>query len=82
MLEQRVSAAAIDLDLAKHGKTDAVVQLAEFRDLVICTWILLAELVAGKTQYFQALLPVFLVQFFQPGELGRKTALGGGVDHQ
>jgi hypothetical protein len=39
---------AIDVDLAEHGETDAVVELAELLDLVVGAWVLVAELVARE----------------------------------
>ena len=82
VLEQRIGVATVDLDLAKHGKADTVVQLAEFHDLVVAARVLLAKLVAGKAQNLQTLVLVLLVHFLEPGELWRETALGRSVDNQ
>ena len=69
VLKQRVSAGAVDFDLAKHGEGDPVVELTEFLNFVVGAGVLIAELVAGKTEYLQPLCLVLLVGFFQPAEL-------------
>lgn len=80
--EQRVSARAVDLDLAKQRKTHAEITLAELRNVPRIARFLLAELVARKAQYHQATVAVGLPQLLQALVLRGKTALAGGIDHQ
>ena len=44
--------------------------------------LLLAELVAGESQYGEALLPVLVVQGLKVRVLGSETSVGRGVHHQ
>nr|GFD56692.1 hypothetical protein [Tanacetum cinerariifolium] len=54
MLPQRVRSVAVDLDLGKHREADAVVLFAEVADLGFVAGFLVAELVAGEAQHFEA----------------------------
>jgi hypothetical protein len=77
-----VRARAVDLDLGHHRERDAVVELAERRDLVVVARVLRAKLVARKAEHHQPLVLVRLPQLLQPVELRREAALAGGVDDQ
>src|SRR6185295_17805716 len=72
-LVERVGTGAIDLDLFEHREGDAVIFLAERSDIGRFTGLLLAELVAGKSQHHQPALAVFLVQFLHTLVLGREA---------
>src|SRR3954466_1968940 len=74
-LPQRMRIRAVDLDLGHHREADAVVELAEGRDLVVAARVLVAELVARKADDHQAAFAVLLPQFFQALELRREAAL-------
>ncbi len=82
MLEQGRRLRAIDVNLAEHGKADAVVQLAELHDLVIRARVLFAELVAGEAQNGQAALVIALVELLQTFELRGEATFGGRVNDQ
>src|ERR1700753_2501998 len=65
MLIQRMRVVAIDVDLGKHRKADAVIGRAELLDLPGVAGLLLAELVAGKSQYRKAARGKLLVERLQ-----------------
>ena len=72
--------AAIHVDLGEQGKGDAEIVFAKSAYFRIRPWFLVAELIAGKTQHYQALLPELAVQRFEPLVLRRETAGAGRVD--
>ena len=61
--------------LPNMGKADAVVELAELRDLVVAAGILFAELVAGKAEDFQPLSWYFSYISSRPANCGVKPHL-------
>src|SRR6476660_8711896 len=77
-LPDRRSLGAVDVDLAHHGKRDAVVQLAERRDLVVRPRVLGAELVARKADDDETAVAVRLPELFEACELRREAALARG----
>src|ERR1700733_11851110 len=54
ILIQRMGVAAIDVDLGKHRKADAVIDAAELLDLRGIAGLLATELVARKSQHRKA----------------------------
>src|SRR5690606_2719291 len=80
--EQWMGIPAVDLDLGEQRKTDTEAALAERGDLLLAVRLLLAELVAGKTEHHQAALAITLPQLLQSLVLRRETTLAGGIDHQ
>jgi hypothetical protein len=54
IFEKRVCVWTIYFDFGKDRKGDSIVQLAELLNFGIIAWFLVAELVAGKGQDFQA----------------------------
>src|SRR4051812_1784275 len=80
--EQGVRIVAVDVDLLEHREAHAVVALAEGADLLVAARVLAAELVAREAEDHEALVGVLLVQLLQTLELGRETALRGGVDDE
>ena len=81
-VEQRLGLRAVDVDLAHHRKIHAVVQAAKPGNFFVAASVLVAKLVARKTQHHQPLVGVLCVQFLQTGKLWRKAAGTGGVDDQ
>src|SRR5690606_14176980 len=71
-----------DRDLRVQRKLHVVLSGAETLDLLVTAWLLTLEVVGGKAQYFQALVPLAFVQGFQSGVLGCQPAFGGDVDDQ
>src|SRR6185312_2628153 len=55
---------------------------AEALDRRCITRLLLAELIAGKSQHREAARPEFLVEIVEPGILRREAAMAGRVDDQ
>src|SRR5690606_1082122 len=55
---------------------------AERRDFTLATRLLLAKLIAGESQHYQAAVLVTLPELFQPLILRRESALAGGVHYQ
>lgn len=55
IFEQRVSSWSVDFNFGEDRKGHPVIELAEFLDLFICTWLLVTELVTGKSQDFKPL---------------------------
>src|SRR5437870_5002141 len=62
VLIQWSSIPAVDIDLREQRKRDTVVDFAKGRDLVLAARLLGPELVAGKTQDFQAARVHLLIQ--------------------
>jgi hypothetical protein len=83
-LEHGIRRIAVDVDLAEHGKTDAVVELAELLDLVVGARVLAAELVAREAEDLKVGVRGFhvFVELFEALELWRETAFGGRVDDE
>src|SRR5580765_60868 len=51
ILVERRGGVAVHVDLREHRERHAVIDLAEGFDLRLGSWLLLAELIAGKAQY-------------------------------
>jgi len=77
-----VGVVAVHVDLGEHGERDAVVLLAEGRDLVLGARLLVAELVAREAEDGEALAGVLVVQLLQAFVLRGETALAGRVHDQ
>lgn len=76
---------AVDIQLAQHGKGDAVVDLAEGLDLVVRAGVLAAKLVAGEAkngEVFGMLGLDGLVEVLEAFKLRSEAAFGGGVDDE
>src|ERR1700693_5319825 len=73
---------AVDIDLRKQRKTDAVIGFAKRADRRRIAGLLPAELVAWKRQDFQTLLLELLIQGLQALILRCEAALTGGIDDQ
>lgn len=82
VLKERVRIFAVDIDLTEHREFDAIVELAEFLDLVGGAGFLRTELVAGKAQNHETPVFVFFVNCLEPCKLRRKTALARGIDDE
>src|SRR4051794_29675470 len=65
IFEQRVRAAAIDVDFAKHWKADRVIAGAERLDLRGIAGLLASELVAGKSEYCETARRKLAMQLLQ-----------------
>jgi hypothetical protein len=81
-LVQRVGLRAVDVNFGHHGKADAIVELTKLGDFIVASRVLSTKLVTRKTQYYQALLAIGLVQLLQTSKLWRETAGAGSVDYQ
>lgn len=84
-LVQGVRIVAVDVDLAKDGKGNLLVQRAEVLDLLVGAGLLAAELVAGEAddcEVVGVLLLDLLVDGLEVLVLVGEAALGGGVDDQ
>ncbi len=77
-----MSIPTVHLDFGKKGKGNAEAAFAECCDFLLAVWLLLAELVTGKSEHDQSALAVTLPQRFQPLVLRGKTTLTGRIDHQ
>ena len=73
-LEERMRLGAIDVDLGVHRKPNAVVELAEFADLVRAARFLFAELIAREAENREPLWEIGLVELLQSLVLGRESA--------
>ena len=82
ILVQLTGAVAIDLDLGEHRKLHAVLGARELPDLVVGSWLLLAELIARKCEDGESLVLVRLVKSMQTCILGRQASLARDVDDQ
>lgn len=70
-----VRGVAVDVGLGHEGEGDAVVELAELRDLLVVLGLLPAELVAREAEDDEALLLVLVVQRLQALVLRREPAV-------
>lgn len=70
------------INLSQHRKTNTIIHLAKLLNLLICSGILTAELVARETKNLKV-IRVFgldvLVEFLEAFELRGEAALGGRV---
>ena len=73
---------AIDVDFLKQGKGHAKVALTKVSDLLCIAGLLVAELVAGKSEYHQTAILEFLIQGFKALILGGEPTLAGGIHNQ
>lgn len=74
-----IGVVAVDIDLLEHREGDAVVELAEGRNVVGRTGLLAAKLVAGEADDGESLVLVLLVQLLETLVLGSEATLGGDV---
>lgn len=84
-LKHGLGLVAIDVRLAEHGETDAVVELAKLLDRVVAAWILAAELIAGEAEDCEVVSVrgfQLLVQLLESLELRCEAALARCVYHQ
>jgi hypothetical protein len=84
-LPQRIRIISIDLCLAQDGKGDTVIELTERLDIIVGSWLLPAELVAGKSEDEEIVRVFrchFLVQGFESGVLRSKPTFGSYVDDE
>ena len=65
-----VRVGAVHFDLREHRKGDGIVVRTEFRNGVFGSWLLTTKLVAGKTEYREALGAPVLVKSFEALVLG------------
>jgi len=65
-----VRVGAVHFDLREHRKGDGIVVRTEFRNGVFGSWFLTTKLVAGKTEYREALCVPVLVKSFEALVLG------------
>src|SRR5450759_457871 len=79
---KRVLVRALDVELGKQRKRDAVVHAAELLDLVGRARLLVEELVARKAQYDESAVRVALVQGLEACVLGCESAAGCHVDRE
>ena len=83
VLEDGFCVGAVHVGLRHQREGDAVIEAAEFGDLVIGTGLLAGELVAGEAEDDESLVLVFLVEGLQAVILRGETAFGCGIDdHQ
>jgi len=73
---------AVDVDLGEHGKAHAIILFAELTDLAFASRLLLAELIAGKTQHGETVIAEFFVERFKARILRRESALARRVDDE
>ena len=66
-----VRVGAVHIDLREHRKGDGIVLGTESRNGVFGSWLLSTKLVAGKTEYREALGVPVLVECFEAPVLGR-----------
>jgi hypothetical protein len=81
-MKERVCTAAVNFHFVEHLETDSVVALAKAADFAAVTWFLIAELIAGKAQNFQAPAAKLFVQLFKTGILRGKTTFAGSIDNE
>ena len=81
-LEDGLCVGTVHIGLGHKGEGDAMVQAAEFLDLLIGAGLLAGELVAGEANHHQAFVFVLLVQGLQAVVLRGETTFGCGVHNQ
>src|SRR4051794_28423659 len=79
---QRMSVAAIDVDLCKHRERDGIVAGAELFDLPCIARFLVSELVAGKAEHRKAARRKRLMQRLETLVLRRKSTGTRRIDEQ
>ena len=82
LTEQRMDLCATYMDLGEHGKSNAVVQGAEFFNLILRTRFLPAKVIAWKSTHHQPALVVTLMQFLQACVVRCESAPRGDVDNE
>src|SRR5438045_4189871 len=82
VLIKRRGIGPIHVDLGEQWEGDAVVDLAELRDLVLRPRLLRAELIAGKAEYFEPARVHLFVQRLEPLVLRREAAFAVDVHDQ
>ena len=81
-LEERMGVRAVDLDLGEHRESDVVGELAEAGDLLLVPRLLVAELVAGKTEHGEASLRATLDKAPRAPRTAGEAAFAGDIDDQ
>ena len=64
----------VNIAFFSKWKTNTMIDFAGFLDRFSCFWLLLAKLIAWKTQHNKSLVAVLLVQSLKCGKLWRKPA--------
>ena len=78
---KRMGVGAIHFDLREHRKGDGIVLGTEFRNSVFGPRFLATKLVAGKTEYREAVGVPALVERFKAPILGRITTVARRVNN-
>ena len=66
----------------EHGEADAVVDVTDLGGFSSRWKLPDVEVIGGEANDLQALVAILLIERFQALELGRETAVTGGVDDQ
>ena len=81
-LKQRMGVRAIDFDLGEHRERHVVLVGAKLADCSLVAWLLMAELVARKSEHSEAALAKAPVQRFEARVLRGEAALARDIDDQ
>lgn len=81
LLVQGISFRAYNGAFFSQRELHAIVALAEIPDFLVAVGFLM-KIIGGKTNHQQAFLMILIVDGDQLFELGRETALAGGIDHK
>ena len=73
---------AVDVDLREQRKRHAVVDFTKLFDRRFVARLLVAELIAGKAEHFEALAAILFVQRFEALVLRRESAFARSVHHE
>ena len=79
---QRVRRGTVDVYLCEQGKGHVVIELAEVLDFSSVTWLLMAELVTGKSEHGEPLCVILTIQCLEASILRRKPTLASDVDDE
>lgn len=79
---ERIFVVAVHVNLLHDGEADAVIELAELRNLLGGAWLLACKLVAWEPEHLETLVVVLLVELLEVGVLLCEPTLGGGVDNE
>src|SRR5690606_14960401 len=82
LFRSRMCGLAIDIAFLEHRKTDAVLALAKRPDFIRPARLLLAKLIAGKTEKLESARAVSFIQCFETLVLRSESAFACGVDDQ
>jgi hypothetical protein len=81
-LKQRMGVCAVDFDLGEHRERHVEPVGAKLADCSFVPWLLMAELVARKSEYSEAALAKAPVQRFEARVLRGEAALARNIDDQ